>query len=383
MSDTELGRRGFVAALAGGAAALCWCPRASAEDQASGPSVQAGGDAGLALHPARWWKDAGELRITCELCPRGCRVADRERGACGVRENRGGKYHTLVYARPCAVHLDPIEKKPFYHVLPGQTALSVGVPGCNFECKFCQNWDIAQVRPDQVHTFEASPKRIVTLAQQQGSPTIACTYTEPVVWAEYVYDIAAAGKQAGLRALLVSNGFIQPKPMNELLDVLGAVKIDLKAYTDTFYRQQCHGELKPVLDTLRLLGKRKVWTEIVVLVIPGLNDSEQEGRNLARFVKHEVGPDVPVHFTRFHPSYRLMNVPSTPVATLTRLREIGMAEGLRFVYLGNVLGHPGNHTYCPGCKKAVIRRTGMAVLQNRLAGGKCPDCGRTIPGIWA
>jgi pyruvate formate lyase activating enzyme len=300
-----------------------------------------------------------------------------------VRENRGGKYHTLVYGRPCAVHLDPIEKKPFYHVLPGKTALSLGTPGCNFECKFCQNWEIAQVRPDQIPTLEMPPGKVVSLAHDRGVPAIACTYTEPVVSAEYVYDIAAQSKQAGLRTLLVSNGFIQAKPMQDLLDVLGAVKIDLKAFTNDFYRQQCRGEIKPVLDTLRLLAKRKAWTEIVVLVIPGLNDSDQEMRSLARFVRDELGRQVPVHFTRFHPSYRLINVASTPVATLTRIRNLALAEGLDFVYVGNVLGHPGNHTYCPGCKQLLIRRTGVAVVENKLALGKCPGCSRQIPGIWS
>ena len=383
MSTQGLNRRCFLGALAGGAAGLCWLRLARAEDGAGGDSIDTGPEAALAAHPARWWKDAGELRVECGLCPNRCRVADQERGTCGVRENRGGKYVTLVWARPCSVHLDPIEKKPFYHVLPGQTAFSLGAPGCNIQCKFCQNWEISQVRPEQVRTFAATPEAIVNLAKRNGAPAIACTYSEPVVWAEYVYDVAAAGRKAGLRTLMVSNGFIAPQPMSELLDVLGAVKIDLKAFTDSFYRDTCGGQLKPVLDTLRLLGKRKVWTEIVVLVIPGLNDGLDEARQLARFVRDEVGAHVPVHFTRFHPSYRLMNVPSTPVATLTQLRNAALGEGLSFVYVGNVPGHPGNDTYCPGCQRIVIRRVDMAVLDNRLIAGKCPDCGRAIAGVWA
>jgi len=204
-----------------------------------------------------------------------------------------------------------------------------------------------------------------------------------VVWSEYVLDAGLAAKRAGLRPLLVSNGFIQAQPMTDLLGSLDAVKIDLKAYTETFYRDTCGASLAPVLDTLRLLARRQVWTEIVVLVIPGLNDSEAETRGLSRFVRSELGAHVPVHFTRFHPSYRLQNVPSTPVATLSRCRDAAMAEGLQFVYVGNVLGHPGNHTYCPGCKHVLIRRIDMALLENRLKDGKCPDCGLAIPGIWS
>jgi pyruvate formate lyase activating enzyme len=382
MSDRGYSRRTALTVLAGGTAAVCWARLAAAQDPIQGAPVDTGPRTGLSSHRARWWKALGQGKVECQLCPHQCRVADRERGTCGVRENRGGTYLALSYARPCAIHLDPIEKKPFYHVLPGKTALSVGAPGCNIQCKFCQNWEISQVRPEQVKTFTRSPDQIVRLAKRRGAPTIAATYSEPVVWSEYVHDIGVAAKRAKLRMLMVSNGFIQRRPMSDLLGVLSAVKIDLKAYTDTFYRKQCGGQLRPVLDTLRLLAKRKVWTEIVVLVIPGLNDSDKEARALARFVRKDLGSSVPVHFTRFHPSYRLQNVPSTPVQTLTRVRRAAMSEGLKFVYVGNVPGHPGNHTYCPGCKKIVIRRVGMATVKNDLIGGKCPSCKRAIPGVW-
>lgn len=382
MSDGELDRRAALAALAGGAAAICWDRVAAAQDQTRAGSTGTDPVAGLAARPARWWKSIGELRVECELCPQRCRVADGERGTCGVRENRGGVYQTLIYARPAALHVDPIEKKPFNHVLPGRTAFSLGSPGCNIQCKFCQNWEISQVRPEQVKTYDKSPEATVELARRAGSPVIAFTYTEPVVWSEYVYDTSLAARKAGLRPVIVSNGYILAQPMNDLLSVLDAVKIDLKSFTETFYRDVCGGALGPVLDTLRMLARRRVWTEIVVLILPGLNDSEAEARALARFVRTELGAHVPVHFTRFHPSYRLQNVPSTPVATLGRCRDVAMAEGLEFVYVGNVLGHPGNHTYCPGCRKVVIRRADMALIENRLKDGKCPDCGRAIPGIW-
>ncbi|MFC1643101.1 AmmeMemoRadiSam system radical SAM enzyme [Myxococcota bacterium] len=382
MSQDDWDRRCFMLRAAGGAAAFCIGGRAVAEDRAEGSSVLTTRKAGLALHRARWWKSAGEQGVRCGLCPHSCRVADGERGLCGVRENREGRYYTLVYGRPGAVHLDPIEKKPFYHVLPGQTALSLGAPGCNLECRFCQNWDISQARPEEVRTYLAPPEQIVALAKKRKAPTIACTYSEPTVWAEFVLDIGRAAQKAGLRTLMVSNGFIQAQPMTDLQAVLSAVKIDLKAFTSAFYRRMCRGQLRPVLDTLRLLAKRGTWTEIVVLTIPGHNDTEREIRGLARFVRSELGPDVPLHFSRFRPAYRLKNVPRTPITTLERARHVAQDEGLRFVYVGNVPGHPANHTYCPGCQNPIIRRTGMAVLENQLANGECPHCSRRIPGIW-
>jgi pyruvate formate lyase activating enzyme len=388
VSEADLDRRRALAILVAGGCTACalarlGLPGALAQDGGAAPPLPDPSLEELAARPARWYKKQDGLRVECGLCPRKCRVADMERGACGVRENRAGEYYTLVHSRPCSLHLDPVEKKPFYHVLPGTSALSLATVGCNFECKFCQNWEIAQARPEQVPSVDAPPERLVELARVYRTPTIACTYTEPVVWSEYVYDIAAAGKKAGVRTLMVSNGYIQPEPMGDLLDVLGAVKVDLKAYTERFYREACKGELKPVLDTLRLLRKKGMWTEIVVLIVPTLNDGEQEHRELAKFVVGDLGPDVPVHFTRFHPGYRLMNLPSTPVPVLERAREIGLAEGLHFAYVGNVPGHPGNHTYCPGCKAVLVERTGLAVTRNRLVHGKCPDCGRNIPGIWS
>lgn len=381
MTLEAMPRRNFLRALSLGTAAACWSCKSQGETS-SEAGIRLGPESSLQVQPARWWKSVGDRRIECELCPRQCRVADRERGTCGVRENRDGKYFTLVHSRPCTAHVDPIEKKPFYHVLPGKTAFSLAAPGCNLECKFCQNWEIAQVRPEQVRTMKARPDDVVRLARERGAPTVACTYSEPVVWSEYMYDIAAAAKSSGLRTLMVSNGFIQAKPMSELVEVITAVKIDLKAFSEKFYREQCRAELAPVLATLRLLGRSKIWLEIVALVIPGLNDGDQDLRALTRFVSGEVGPNVPLHFTRFTPSFRLMNVPSTPVKTLERARDIAMDEGVNHVYVGNVLGHPGNHTHCPGCRHVVIRRSGLSLIENRLKAGRCPDCSRAIAGIW-
>jgi len=381
------GRREFLAALAASGCAAClaatgWSP-ALAEDTADAGSLVPTGDAGLVATPARWWKKKDGLKVECGLCPRRCVVADIERGMCGVRENRGGDYVTLVHSRPCSMHLDPVEKKPFFHVLPGTPSLSLAAAGCNFECRFCQNWEIAQARPEQVKSVALPPEAVAAIARRNNAPTIACTYTEPVVWSEYVYDIAAAGRKAGLRTLMVSNGYIEEEPLRDLCTVLGAVKIDLKAFTGKFYKETCHGEMKPVLETLKRLKKHGMWTEIVVLIVPTLNDDPGEIREMSRFVHGELGPEVPIHFTRFHPSFRLMNLPSTPVPTIDRAVETARAAGLQFVYAGNVPGHPAESTWCPGCNRRLIHRVGLAVLENRITGGRCPDCRRKIPGIWA
>ncbi len=341
------------------------------------------GEAGLNPTPARWSRALPNGWVECGVCPRACRIAPEERGTCGTRENRGGTLYTLVHSRPCVLALDPVEKKPFFHVLPGRTALSLGTAGCNLECRCCQNWEISQARPEQIPSLRLPPAEVVALAKEKGAPLVACTYTEPVVFSEYVLDIARAGRRAGVRTIVISNGYIQELPLLELCREIAAYKVDLKGVSPEVFKKQTGGELPHVLDTLRRLRAHGIWTEIVNLVIPTLNDSEAEARTLARFVRSELGPEVPVHFTRFHPSYRLQNLPSTPIATLERARAAALAEGLLFAYLGNVPGHPGENTYCPGCGKVLVRRLGMAVSENRLKGGRCPECRRAIPGIWS
>ncbi|HFE52422.1 MAG TPA: AmmeMemoRadiSam system radical SAM enzyme, partial [Bacteroidetes bacterium] len=268
------------------------------------------------------------------------------------------------------------------HFLPGTMAFSIATVGCNVECKFCQNWQISQVRPEQVEAFDMPPEMVAEYAKESGSPTIAYTYTEPVIFQEYVYDTAVAGKKKGVRSVMISNGFIQKDPMDELCNVLDAVKIDLKAFTERFYKELVAGELKPVLDTLKLLVRRKMWTEIVYLMIPTKNDNRNEIREMCRWILGELGPDVPVHFTRFYPQYRLRNLPPTPVSTLRAAREIALEEGLHFVYVGNVPGDPGENTYCPNCHTVLIRRVGFEILENNLRNGRCPKCGTPIPGVW-
>ncbi|UWZ83611.1 AmmeMemoRadiSam system radical SAM enzyme [Occallatibacter riparius] len=331
---------------------------------------------------ARFYEKQAEKRIQCKLCPRACVVGDRERGYCGVRENRGGTYYTLVYSRACAAHIDPIEKKPFFHYLPGTMAFSVATAGCNVNCKFCQNWDISQSRPEQVPANYAPPARVAELARQSACPTIAYTYSEPVVFVEYLMDTADAGHAAGIRSIVVSNGYIQEEPLRRAYGKMDAVKIDLKSFSESYYRQVVSGQLKPVLETLVALRRMEKWLEVVYLVVPTLNDSEQEFRDLARWVKGNLGVDVPLHFSQFHADYLLKNLPITPVATLERAKQIADAEGLHYVYIGNVPGHPAENTYCPKCRKMLVQRAGLQMTQMLIRKGACPFCNHAIPGVW-
>lgn len=331
---------------------------------------------------ARYWEKLPHRKIKCTLCPRECVIDDRERGYCGVRENRGGVYYTLVHSRVCAANIDPIEKKPFFHVLPGSTSFSIATAGCNVNCKMCQNWDISQVRPEQVRSLYLPPREVAALARQNRCATISYTYSEPVIFYEYMMDTAEAGRAAGVKNVVVTGGYIKPEPLKELCGRVDAVKVDLKAFSEKFYREVVNGELKPVLEALVGLRKLGMWTEIVYLVVPTLNDSDPEFRGLARWVKSELGADVPLHFTRFHPQYLLKNLPPTPVKTLERAKAIADAEGLRYAYLGNVPGHPGENTYCPKCRRTVIEREGFWIRSVRLLEGRCASCRQLIPGIW-
>jgi len=331
---------------------------------------------------ARFYEKLPYKKIKCKLCPRECVIDDRERGYCGVRENRGGTYYSLVHSRVCAAHVDPIEKKPLFHFLPGTMAFSVATAGCNVNCKMCQNWDISQVRPEQVSSTFIPPKDLAGLARQYQCPSIAYTYSEPVVFCEYVLDSAEAGRAAGVKSVVISGGYIQEDPLKELCRRVDAIKIDLKGFSEKYYKDVVNGELKPVLNALVTLRKQNIWNEIVYLVVPTLNDSDAEFRGLARWVKAELGPDVPLHFSRFHPEYLLKNLPPTPLPTLERAKAICDAEGLHYVYIGNVPGHPAESTWCPKCRRVVVERAGFTVRSLHLDGGKCRFCHQPIPGIW-
>ena len=324
--------------------------------------------------------DRGKVR--CDLCPHGCVVEPGERGLCGVRQNIGGKYYSLVYANPCAVHIDPIEKKPFYHVLPASRAFSLATAGCNFDCKFCQNWEISQARPDDTFNYSLSPDQVISSAVHYNSQVLASTYGEPVIFIEYMLEIGRLAQSRPLLKVMHSNGFINPEPLEDLCAVLDAACIDLKGFTQDYYRDMTGGSLEPVLRTLQTLKRRRLHTEIVNLIVPGKNDDMQQIRAMCRWIRQELGPDTPLHFSRFYPLYKLKGIPPTPVATLEAARGVAVDEGLDFVYVGNVPDHPGGHTYCPKCGQMLVRRIGYRVNVLGLTDGKCRFCGRLIAGIW-
>lgn len=332
---------------------------------------------------ARYYEKLPNRKIKCVLCPRECVIDDRERGYCGVRENRGGRYYTLVHSRVCTANVDPIEKKPFFHVLPGTRSFSLATAGCNVNCKMCQNWEISQVRPEQVPGLYMPPARVAELARRNQCATVAYTYSEPVVFYEFMVDAAAACREAGVKSVVVTGAYILPEPLKELCQKVDAIKVDLKAFSEKFYREIVNGELKPVLEALVTMRKLGMWNEIVYLVVPTLNDSEAEFRGLAKWIRGNLGVDVPVHFTRFHPEYLLKNLPATPVATLERAKAICDAEGLRYVYVGNVPGHPAEKTHCPKCRRVVVDRQGYLVSAVNLSRGRCRFCQQPVAGIWS
>ena len=321
--------------------------------------------------------------VKCLLCAQGCLIADGQRGQCRTRMNVNGELRSLVYGRPVTIHVDPIEKKPFYHYLPGSAAFSLASAGCPFHCKFCQNWEISQAWPEDHRTPYTPPANIVRSAISRRAPVIAFTYNEPLVFTEYLTDIARDARKQGLRSVLISCGFMNEAPLAEMCKVLHAIKIDLKGYSESFYRNACSAELKPVLRSIKQIAKSRVHLEIVNLVVPTLNDSDEMLRGLIDWILGEIGPDVPIHFSRFHPDYQLLNLPPTPIATLERARDMALSRGIHYPFVGNVPDHPGNHTYCPNCKKVVVRRHGFFVTEMNIKNGRCIFCQRKIAGVWA
>ncbi len=321
-------------------------------------------------------------RVRCELCPRLCALSDGQRGECNVRENHGGVLYTLVYGRACAVHADPIEKKPLYHFLPGSLAFSIATAGCNLHCLYCQNWQISQRLPEEVESVELPPEHVASLSEENNCPVIAYTYSEPTVFYEYMLDTAKLGRSRGLRNVVISAGYISQAPLLKLCEAVDAIKIDFKGYSREFYRQVCSATLQPVLETMKTIHQQGVHLEIVTLVVPTLNDRPDQLRDLCRWIVDELGPDVPTHFSRFHPLYKLTHLPMTPVEALEEAQNIAMEQGIRYAYLGNVPGHPGDNTYCHRCGEMIVRRLGFSILENRIVEGKCAHCGQSIPGVW-
>ncbi len=322
-------------------------------------------------------------RVRCHLCAHRCTIADGKVGICGVRENREGVLYSLVYARPISQAVDPIEKKPLFHFYPGTTSYSVATVGCNFRCRFCQNADISQMPRDQgrIAGRHVLPEDIVADALATGCRSVSYTYTEPTVFFEYARDIAVLARRAGLANNYVTNGYMTAEMLEAFYPYLDAANVDLKAFRDEFYRQQCGARLQPVLDTLRLMKQQGIWVEVTTLVIPGLNDDPGELRELAAFIAQELGVDTPWHVSRFHPMYKMLDRGSTPVQTLERAWAIGKEAGLRYVYIGNVWGAKEEHTYCWNCGKRVIGRVGFSVRERHVRDGKCEYCGAAIDGV--
>jgi len=337
----------------------------------------------LSLREARYWKALDGQRVQCSLCPFECEIPEGERGACKTRANVGGTLRCLTYGRPVAVHDDPIEKKPLFHFLPGARALSVATIGCNLGCVFCQNWEISQKRPEEeTYAAEVPPERIVEIARERGIGTIAYTYTEPSVFFEYMMDIAREARKAGLKNLWITCGYINPEPLAELCGVLDAANVDLKGYDEAFYREYCKATLPPVLKTLEILREKGVWVEVTNLLIPRANDDPEMIRRMCSWMHRSLGDDVPLHFSRFHPDYLLLDRPATPPATLAMARGIAREEGLRYVYIGNLATSDGETTFCPRCKRLVLAREGFEVTESGLRNGTCGSCGAPIAGVW-
>jgi pyruvate formate lyase activating enzyme len=323
------------------------------------------------------------MKVLCGLCAHRCLIAPGHRGICAVRENRDGTLYSLVYDKIIARNIDPIEKKPLFHFLPGSLSYSVATPGCNFRCKHCQNADISQLPRDRggmVPGEPVSPAEIVEAALRHRCASISYTYTEPTIYFELAYDTAKLARKAGLRNVFVTNGYITPEALREISPFLDAANIDLKGFTDDFYKKVCGARLQPVLDAIRLYKELGIWIEITTLVIPGHNDSEDELRQIAQFIR-SVGEGVPWHVSRFHPTYKLTDQPITPVKTLELARRIGLDAGLRYVYEGNIPGE-GEETLCWSCKKTLLKRYGFTVEENQVRDGKCGYCGAVIEGVW-
>lgn len=320
-------------------------------------------------------------KVLCELCPTECQLDNYEVGGCRTRINKDGVLFSLVYGKPCAVAVDPIEKKPFFHFLPATTAFSIATAGCVLSCKFCQNWQISQASPEETRNQDLPPEDVVRQAAYYGCRSITYTYTEPTVFYEYMYDTARIAKKMNIRNTMHSCGYIKEKPLRILARYLDAADIDLKAFTEDFYSRICGGRLKPVLDSLITLRQEGVWLEITNLVIPTLNDDMKKIREMCGWIVKNLGPDVPIHFSRFFPHYRLKDLPPTPTETILLARNTALDAGIKYAYIGNMRGEAEN-TYCPHCRKLLIERIGYTIKENRMKNGRCQACETAIAGVW-
>ena len=333
-------------------------------------------------HEGFLYKKLKENKVACGICPNRCVLAPGDLSVCRSKVNIDGTLYSLAYGNPCSVHVDPIEKKPLFHFKPKSRAFSLATTGCNFRCLNCQNWEISQVKPQQVRHYELFPRDAVIEAQSAGAKSIAYTYSEPITFFEYMIDIARIARENGIYNLWISNGYINRKPLLELCKVLDAANVNLKAYSDDVYRKLNGGRLQPVLNTFTTLHEQGVHFEVTNLVVPGYVDDADMAKRMCGWILKNLGPDYPLHFLRFFPRYKLDRLAPTPISTLTRFRELAMQEGIRYVYVGNVPGHEGNNTYCHNCKRLLVERKGYLIPIYNLVGNRCKFCNSVIPGVW-
>ncbi len=334
------------------------------------------------LREAMFYETLQQNRVRCNVCFRRCLIPEGKRGFCRNKENKKGRLYNIVYSKPSAVQIDPIEKEPLYHFLPGTNILCLGTAGCNFRCSFCHNWHLSQRSIEEMEYYHLSPEEVIKLAKKRNCPTISFTYNEPISFYEYMYDIAKIAKKEGLRVVFHTNGSMTEESLRELLKYTDAVTVDWKGFSNEFYQKVLRAEVAPVTRSLKVIKEKGVHLEIVNLIVPGHNDKEEEIKKMCQWIKDSLGEDVPLHFSRFFPNYRMMNLSPTPMKTLERAYAIAKEVGLYYVTLGNCPGHKYNSTFCPKCHKRLIHRIHFAVLENLIKEGKCPKCGFKISGIW-
>ena len=336
----------------------------------------------MCMKEALWWETQEDGRILCTLCPRYCKIGEGQAGFCYIRKNIGGKLYSLGYGKSTGFAIDPIEKKPLNHFLPGSGILSFGTAGFNLGCRFCQNWSISKAKWDEAQSLVAGPDEIVKFALRHKVPSIAFTYNDPVIWGEFVIDISRLAREAGLHSVMVTAGYITAEARPQVFRYVDAANVDLKGFTERFYHKLTFSHLAPVLDTLKWLkDETDIWFEITNLIIPGENDDPEETQRMCEWILENLGDSVPLHFTAFHPDFKMMDKPPTPASTLRRARQIALTAGVKFCYLGNVFDDEGQTTYCPSCRRALIRRSWHDLLQYDLVGDRCP-CGQRIPGFF-
>jgi pyruvate formate lyase activating enzyme len=386
----KITRKEFLKSIGIGASALLWAGPGYCLWTADNTEKSVKGTIYKNDAPSRPWKwsiegfhyESQGDNVQCQVCPNRCRLSPGDRSICRSKVNIGGRLYSLAYGNPCSVSIDPIEKKPLNHFFPGTSIFSIAAAGCNFRCLNCQNWEISQRRPEDLDHIELFPADVVRETKRREIPSIAYTYSEPISYYEYMYDISKTAREAGIKNVMVSNGYINEIPLLELTRYIDGANINLKAFDDGIYQSLNGGTLQPVLNTFKTLHEEGVWFEMTNLVVPTYVDNPDMVKRMCGWILKELGPDYPLHFLRFFPHYKLDRLPPTPISTLEQFRDIAMKEGIHYVYLGNVPGHDGCNTYCHNCKEILIEREGYILKQFNIKNGKCQNCKTPIPGRW-